>query len=135
MIFVDTSAIYAYLVPADRFHSASRAEFDRFEAEREQLVTSSYVVHEAISLLQTRWGIGPVRKFLNDFSRAVHDVVWVDERLHELALAALLGAGKRHISLTDWSSFTIMRSHRIRHAFTFDPDFADQGFEVRPRGA
>jgi len=32
----------------------------------------------------------------------------------------------------NWTSFLIMRRHGVRSAFTFDPDFGAEGFEVLP---
>ena len=45
-----------------------------------------------------------------------------------------LGAGRRAVSLVDWTSFLIMRAYGVRQAFTFDPNFAAEGFEVMPAG-
>lgn len=52
--------------------------------------------------------------------------------LHQRALATLLGAGRREVSLVDWVSFLLMRELGIRHAFAFDRHFAEQGFVVLP---
>jgi uncharacterized protein len=42
----------------------------------------------------------------------------------------VLAAGRRQISLVDWTSFTVMRERTITHAFAFDDDFERQGFET-----
>jgi uncharacterized protein len=42
----------------------------------------------------------------------------------------VLAAGRRQISLVDWTSFTVMRERSITHAFAFDNDFESQGFET-----
>jgi predicted nucleic acid-binding protein len=44
----------------------------------------------------------------------------------------MLAAGRKRISLVDWASFGLMRRLRIDTAFTFDRDFAGQGFELIP---
>ena len=44
--------------------------------------------------------------------------------------ALLLAADKRNVSLTDWTSFEVMRDRGIDLAFAFDPGFAAQGFDV-----
>ena len=57
-------------------------------------------------------------------------VVWIDEQIHRLAVAAMLAAGKRQVSLVDWTWFTVMRDRAITHAFAFDDDFERQGFKT-----
>ena len=56
------------------------------------------------------------------------EVVWVEEPLYRGAIAALLAADRRAVSLTDWTSFEVMRGRQITQAFAFDPHFAEQGF-------
>ena len=60
----------------------------------------------------------------------VLDVVWVDGELHAEGMAALLTAGKRHLSLVDRVSFSCMRRHGLTRAFQFDRHFKDQGFSA-----
>lgn len=40
----------------------------------------------------------------------------------------MFAAARREVSLVDWLSFEVMRDRRIRHAFTFDNHFVEQGF-------
>jgi predicted nucleic acid-binding protein len=54
----------------------------------------------------------------------------VDEHIHARALSALLAAGR--ISFVDWVSFEVMRRLGVETAFSFDRDFAAQGFELAP---
>lgn len=128
-IFVDTSALYALLVAEDREHENARAILAGLDPSRSSLVTSSFVILEAVSLLQARIGVTAVRAFQEAIFPAL-DVVWVDAPLYLRAAAALLAASKRDVSLTDWSSFEVMRERRIRAAFAFDEHFAQQGFEL-----
>ena len=60
------------------------------------------------------------------------NVVWVDEVLHQTAMAGLLVARRRDLSLVDCASFAVMRRLGLRRAFTLDGHFAEQGFEVLP---
>ncbi len=130
-VFVDTSAIYAHLDAGDRAHPRAREAFEGLAAERRRLVTSSYVLHETIALLQGRAGMGAVRSFQAGVAPALV-TVWIAAGVHDRAVAALLAAGARQISLTDWSSFLVMRDLGIEEAFAFDDHFRDQGFRVIP---
>jgi predicted nucleic acid-binding protein len=54
------------------------------------------------------------------------------ETQHRLGVAALVAAGRRHLSLVDCVSFATMREPHLDAAFAFDRDFADQGFRTLP---
>jgi len=60
-------------------------------------------------------------------------VVEVEAERWGEAVAALLGAGKRDVSLVDHASFIIMRKLAVRTALTLDRHFAQQGFRVLPK--
>ena len=94
-------------------------------------MTSSFVVLEAISLLQARLGVETVRVFYRDVLPLLK-VLWVSEELLHRAMAALLASSQRGIGITDWSSFSLMRERGIERAFAFDDAFSRQGFELVP---
>lgn len=130
---VDTSALYAVLDADDANHPAAAASFDRLldaiAADDARAITHSGVVTEACALVQRRLGIGAMRALLDDLLPLLH-IVWVDQRLHSHAGTALLAAGRRDISLVDWTSFVVMREHGLTTAFAFDPHFVEQGFAL-----
>ena len=131
-IFVDTSAIYAYLVADDDRHEEAKALVESFESVDPTLVSSSYVLQETVALLQARIGVPAVRTFQKSVAPAL-EVEWITGTLYARAMAALLAAGKRGVSLTDWTSFEVMRARGIEQAFAFDGHFEDQGFRVLSR--
>lgn len=131
-MFADTSAFYALLVVDDINHPHAVRALDRLQVEGATLVTSSFVLQETIALLQARIGIDSVRRFSELVIPGLR-VEWAGERDFRAALTALLAAGSRAVSLTDWTSFEIMRRLRIREAFAFDDDFALRGFELVAR--
>ena len=131
LLFADTSALYALVDADDRFHRAAADAFSQMSPEKTLLLCSSYVVLETLALIQTRLGLDAVAKWKAEF-QAILDIVWVDTRLHEEALTALVAANQPAISLTDWTSFLIMRERGIETAFSFDPHFALQGFHLLP---
>ncbi len=130
MIFVDTSALLALLDRDDEFHARAVAAIRRLGAD-DALLTHEYVLVETTSLAQRRLGLEAVRRFVDDLLPLI-EIAWVDEQLHAEAREALLAAGRRTVSLVDWVSFLVMRRHGVRRAFTFDQDFAVEGFEVVP---
>ncbi len=130
-VFVDTSAIYAALVLDDQAHPLARTALTRLVQERAFLVSHSFVIQETVALLQARSGLEAVQRF-HDEVRPALTVVWTTDSLYQQAMAALLAASSRRVSLTDWMSFEVMRNRGIRRAFAFDRHFSLQGFEVIP---
>lgn len=130
-IFVDTSAFYGLIDDRDPNHARANSALERLLADDVGLMTHEYVVVETMALVQRRLGLEPLRRFVDDLLPLV-EIAWVDESLHGEAREALLAAGRRNVSLVDWTSFLVMRRHGVRRAFTFDLDFGAEGFEVLP---
>ena len=95
------------------------------------LLTHAYVVVETAALVQRRLGMEAVRALVDDTLPAF-ELAFVDEALHRAATGAMLAAGRRDISLVDWTSFELMRRRGVTEAFAFDDDFAQHGFTVLP---
>lgn len=131
MIFVDTSALYAVLDRADENHPRARAQWAELMGGEGVILTSNYVLVEMSALVQHRLGMEALRALSDDVVPAL-EVHWITAEEHGDALHAALAANRRQLSLVDCSSFRVMRNRGVRCAFTFDPHFAEQGFEVLP---
>jgi len=130
--FVDTSALYALLDRNDANHEAAKAIWWALLAAHDPLFTTNYIVVESCALAQNRLGLDAVRSIQEDLL-PVMDVVWVDEATHLLAMAALLAAQRRKLSLVDCVSFAVMRRRGAQVAFAFDQHFVEERF-VFPAG-
>jgi len=130
-IFVDTSALLAVIDADDRFHPAAFRFWEQQLSGPAVFLTSNYVVLEATALIQNRLGIDAVSLLYGEILPVIRQE-WIDPGLHQRAVAALLAARRRDVSLVDYTSFELMRQLGIRTAFTFDRHFAEQGFEVLP---
>ena len=130
-VFVDTSGVLAMLDASDAAHRRAAGAWARLLESESSLVTTSYVLVELTALAQSRLGVAAVR----DIDRTLVPlmrVVWIDAVFHARAMAALLAAGRRKLSLVDCVSFEVMREGGIASAFTLDPHFREQGFERIP---
>lgn len=128
MIFLDTSAIYALADRADANHGRAKARFAGLIRADETFLTHSYVLVEAMVLIQHRLGLAATLAFARDAE--AFEVEWVDGRLHKEAVAQLIAHGRRRVSVVDEVSFLVMRTRGVRTAFAFDRDFAAEGFDV-----
>ncbi|MFC1705829.1 type II toxin-antitoxin system VapC family toxin [Planctomycetota bacterium] len=126
-VFVDTSALLAFLVPTDASHQESLQAFGRLQAREAALVTTSYVLCETYALLSRRFGLDKVRAFREGLE-ALLDCVWVDQELHQKGLDLLLAQSRPGLSLVDAVSFATMRGHRLDEAFAYDRHFEREGF-------
>jgi predicted nucleic acid-binding protein len=134
MIFVDTSAWLALVDPADAHYSEAR-EFEEGlrRGAHGKLVTSDFVLDETITIVRDKAGMARAR----DLSRALLDspnvhVLRVGESQFRDALGLLFSHEDKSWSLTDCTSFVLMRGMEIDSAFTFDSDFRQAGFAALP---
>ena len=127
VVFVDTSAFYAFLDGTDHFHQQAKELILKAEKERWQLWTTSFVLHETWALTQAQLGWRAVEDWLGSLL-PLCEVVWVDERLYERGAARARQAKERKLSLTDCISFEAMIIRGCRVAIADDAHFVQAGF-------
>ena len=125
MIFVDTGAWYASLVPTDPDHARA---VQWLAANRSPLLTTDYVVDEILTLLRVR---GERKRALLLGARFFHqDLV----EIHKITTADLTLAWEtfeqfedKGWSFTDCTSKVVMEQLNIKVAFAFDHHFHQFG--------
>jgi uncharacterized protein len=118
-------------VARDAHHGEAAEVWRGLVAGGTGIITTSYVLLETYSVLQRRYGLPYVNQLRLAATRLL-GAHWVTRDQHEAALAALLAANRRDLSLVDCASFIVMRELGVETAFAFDPHFAEQGFTVIP---
>lgn len=131
-VFVDTSAIYAVLDRSDENHVRAARQWKKLLEADEVLVLTNYIQLEVVALVQHRLGMRAVADFFNDMM-PVMTLHWLDAGAHESAVAGMLAANRRGLSLVDCSSFVAMRQLGLDTVFCFDRHFRTQGFKCIPR--
>jgi uncharacterized protein len=126
-VFVDTSALIALLDDDDPGHGICRKAWRQAVLEADGLVTTDYVVLEAIAVAQRRWGLGAVRTLVDELLPLI-EVGPVSTQDRTAALNALLAAARGRLSLVDCVSFIVMRRMGVREYLGLDPHFEEQGF-------
>jgi uncharacterized protein len=125
VIFVDTSAWFAYYAPGDVNHSAAREVFRR---ARDRFVTIDYVVDELLTLLKTRENpnrAAAAGKTL--FEEKTARIEWVEEADVWSAWQTFNRYRDKQWSFTDCVSYVVMQRLRIKKAFAFDIHFRQFG--------
>jgi uncharacterized protein len=134
MILVDSGARYALSHPQDRHHGHAVAKFTRLtKGEFGRILTTDHILDEAYTLLRIRLGVEAVAN-LRDLFGASSSLqgVRVSDRDFDHAVDLMLAHGDKRWSLTDCTSFVVMRELEVGNAFTLDHSFSDAGFRVLP---
>ena len=133
-IFVDTGAFVALVDRRDRRHRLARRFLRLLARTSRPLVTSNYVVDEALTLVRVRVGHAQAvqlgeRLLKSSWCR----VLEVGEDVQTAAWELFVRYDDQVFSFTDCTSFALMRSMGLADAFTFDrSDYAAAGFTARP---
>lgn len=129
-ILVDTSAIFAIVSTADRYHDQASRIYSEMIDQGDALLTNSYVLVESAALIHRRLGFAPLQQFFKSM-HGVWDTIWIDHPIHEEIWRRMHSRGSSRLSLVDWS--VIVNAENTRSAiFTFDSDFASEGLAVIP---
>ena len=125
--FVDTSFFVALVVKRDRWHARAINA-----AEPGMLLfTSSLIVNETISLLQSRGYFSDALLFLRETRRNERlTILYPDPPLQARAWDGFARWGAYGANAIDCTSFTLMKSYSIRDVLTFDQHFSMAGFNV-----
>lgn len=126
-VLVDTSALYALADRDDRHHLRAKVIVARIKRERLDAVTTNYIVAETHALILSRMGAERARRWLAQFLLPVHQVTEDDQAA---ARSIVMQHTDKNYSLTDATSFSVMRRLGARFAFAFDAHFAQFGFEL-----
>ena len=127
MIFVDTSFWVALRNDVDRYHEEAIALLGSVGTAH--LVTSNHVRGETWTFLRKKAGHHGAVSCLDSMDRTPRlQIVHIAEAMEDVAVAWLHRHDERVYSFVDATSFTVMRSLKIKDALAFDGDFSAAGF-------
>lgn len=131
-ILIDTSAFIAILSLNDINNRIATTTWKRLIQAGDQIYVNNYLIVETIALLQNRMGMKAVHEFQSKIYPLLN-VDWINADQHQKIINSFLLVNRRHLSLVDCASFETMHHNGIESAFTFDPHFTEQGFNILPR--
>lgn len=134
-VFVDTGVWVAFYSARDPRHAEAKAAFARLGggAECRTFVTSDYVVAETVTRLRYDHGLRAALRAWDELD--AEDVAMVEAvtESHLLEAKAIFHKYRdQALSVTDATSFALMRQMEIVDALTFDGHFRLAGFVVHP---
>jgi len=127
-VFVDTSALYAYINSKDPDHKKVKSYLASFGG---QLMTTNFIFDETVTLVLARMGhdraVLTGKTLLNPKVFAIMTVKISDERN---AWKLFVNRPDKSYSFTDCTSFVIMRRLGIGKSLAVDPHFQQEGFQA-----
>src|SRR3989304_2137672 len=134
LIFYDTSAWVALAVPGDRNGpKAKRLQAEVTRGAFGAIVTTSFVLDEAAAFGRRETDTESAGRLLRSIlASGAITTVWIDPGHFGSALELFQSHRDKAWSLTDCTSFVVMRDLGIETAFSFDRNFAEAGFTRLP---
>ena len=133
LLFVDTAGWMAMADEADPFHRPAMRMRDKHLEKGGLLVTSDYVMDETLTLIRMRIGPDAARKIWEQTSESPR-LRWerIDTPRFQAAMEWFFRWKDKAFSITDCTSFVVMRELHLKKALTCDRHFRDAGFEILP---
>jgi len=125
MIFVDTGAWFASVVPSDADHASASQWLNQ---NTHRLLTTDYIIDETLTLLRARGeSTRAIRLGEQFFSGALANVYFLTEDDIRETWEAFRMFSDKGWSFTDCSSKVVMEKLGITQAFCFDHHFVQFG--------
>ncbi len=130
-VFLDASAWVAITNRKDQHHNESVQIYRRLLGSSTLLVTTNWTAYEALTIVKSRLGFLPAERLWNRLkSRAVVDLIWVDEKIEREALELFWRYKDMKWGVVDCGSFVVMKSIGCRQAFAYDSHFIEAGRQI-----
>jgi predicted nucleic acid-binding protein len=130
-VFLDTSILYALIDRRDMHHVSARDLVGRLVRGNRLLITTDYIVTEAVNLANARAGHHVARRILHliDQSSGIR-MEWIGSLRFEATKAFFRRHSDHGYSFTDCTSFVLMLELKLADALTTDAHFREAGFRV-----
>lgn len=128
-IFADASFFFALAAKRDVAHSSAVSQFGVLLRKQRRIVTTDYVLDEALTLTKARTNASVAVALLDRIERSeAIDVEYVNAARFDLAKVFFRKHSDHGYSFTDCASFVVMRELEITDALTTDHHFMEAGF-------
>lgn len=124
MIFADTSALYALLIPSDQFHPDARRAESAIRASREELWTLDSMLTELWQLLYRHFSVARTDELVRGLVARGLRREPVDVQDYERAWEIGQQWPDQPFSLADRQAFAAMERTRRYRAWSYDHHFA-----------
>jgi len=123
-LFVDTGAFIALTDADGENHKAAAAFYRNTKEKGTRFVTTNFVVCETMNYLRARISHNIAVFFRENLKKSGFiEMVTVTPSIEEAAFTIFKRYTDKDFSFTDCTSFSIMRSLKLKRAFAFDKHF------------
>lgn len=130
-VFIDTSGWVALFIANDQYHEKAVSIIKDLKKIKAQLFTSDYIIDETVTTILGRsnhkQSVLAGEYIINS---KILQIITVYAEYFQPAWKRYKHYKDKEFSLTDVTSFTIMKTLNIHKSFTFDRDFEQAGFEI-----
>lgn len=131
LVFIDTSAWLALINEADRDHMKAKRIRDKLLAGKKRFFLTDYIIIEiANSLCKVRWRPCAVKLITSIQQTEYIEIIKINKDIYEEAWNLYSDRTDKEWSLTDCTSFVVMKKYGIRDAFTNDHHFEQSEFNI-----
>jgi predicted nucleic acid-binding protein len=130
-VFVDTSGWANLFVATELYHEQAKQWFQKARQQKQEMVTTNYVVIELVALLNSPLRVPRPQlfKYVDAVRSAPYiNLVHIDAAIDAAAWELLKTREDKAWSLVDSTSFAVMQQLRIQEALTTDHHFEQAGF-------
>ncbi len=129
-VFVDASAFISLVVVDDSNHIRAAEIAARLELEKSELVTSSMIIAEVLTVLSMRFSKTLAVEFGARIMKGGVQIIHPSTFSFEHAWQMWKEEPHKDLSFVDAMSFALIEAEHIPSAFSFDHDFLKRGFEI-----
>lgn len=124
-VFIDTGAFIALTDADDEYHQAAAAYYRNAKEKGTRFVTTNFVVCETMNYLRARVSHRVAVLFREKLRKSgLTEIITVMPPVEEGAFDIFKRYTDKDFSFTDCTSFSVMKSLKLRNAFAFDKHFA-----------
>jgi hypothetical protein len=122
--FIDTGAFIALTDADDEKHKAAAAFYRDSKEKGARFITTNFVVCETMNYLGVRISHKVAVLFRENLKKSgFNEIITVTPSIEEAAFDIFKRYADKDFSFTDCTSFSIMRSLKLKKAFAFDKHF------------
>ena len=122
--FIDTGAFIALTDADDENHKAAAAFYREAREKGSRFITTNFVLCETMNYLRARTSYNVAVLFWKNLKKSRFiEVVTVTPPMEDAAFVIFKRYNDKDFSFTDCTSFSVMRSLRLKNAFAFDRHF------------